>query len=374
MEEMTNANNTAVDQPTITVINPETEALKNEIAGLKQRLDVSIEPSDLMYQATLDTPPVTKESLYQQACMGDDPTIKTFKTVWIDHFRKNSAKYDFNANCVMNDYKKWAYKPVVCAGSGPSLRKNASLLKDRNEIGLVACLHSFAYLEDLGTPADYYITLDSQEITIGEAVQGGKKDEDYYWNLTKDRTLVAALVTNPKLLEKWQGRVLWFNTIVPDDEYMTAVNKIGFHMYFNVGGNALGACYYMARAVLGACPIAFIGADFSFSQKKKFHAWDSPYDQQFTGVIPAVDVFGNRCFTWPSYYNFAKWFEFIAMGGQGNNMHMMYNCTEGGILGSYPNGNLRNVQQMSLAEFLHCFNQHKTLEKLYKDNAHVLLF
>jgi hypothetical protein len=216
--------------------------------------------------------------------------------------------------------------------------------------------------------------LDSQEITVGETIQGGKKSEDYYWNLTKDRTLVACLVANPKLLEKWQGKILFYNTIINDKEYLDASNEMKFNLYFNIGGNALGACYYMARSILGACPIALIGADFAFSSKKKFHSWDSPYDKQFSGLVPATDVFGNRVYTWQSYFNFAKWFEFIALGGAGGNPSLFYNCTEGGILGAYPSGNLRNIIQMPLNAFIHSFNQHKTMKELYENNDSRLLF
>lgn len=371
-EELTNAANTAGDG-SVQVINPVILALQNENAALKAQLELSITRSDLNYQPVID-PPQTKEVLYAQACQGDTITVKSFKNQWLAHFKANHEKHDFKANSVMLDHAKWAYKPMICAGSGPSLKINAHHLKIRGGIGLISCLHSFAFLEDLGTPADYYLTLDSQDITIGEMTQGGKKDEQYYWDLTKDRTLIACTVANPKLIEKWQGRILWYNTTVPDLEYMRETEKYAFNLCFNLGGNALGACYYFARAIVGACPIALIGADFCFSQKKKFHAWDSPYDQMFQGVEMANDVFGNRVWTWRSYFNFAKWFEFISLGGGGDNPHLFYNCTEGGILGAYPGGNVKTIIQMPLNAFIHSFNQHKMMQGLYDSGSKTLLF
>jgi hypothetical protein len=372
MAEETNAANTVGDG-SVQVINPVVLALQNENAALKAQLDLSITRADLMYQPYID-PPQSKEVLYAQACSGDTVTVKSFKPQWLDHWKKNGAKYDFKANSVMNDFGKFAFKPVICAGSGPSLKVNAYNLKIRDGIGLVACLHSLGFLEDLGCPADYYLTLDSQDITIGEMSQGGTKDEQYYWDLTKDRTLVACAVANPKLIEKWQGKILWYNTIVPDMEYQAEVDKTGFNLYFNLGGNALGACYYFARAILGACPIALVGADFCFSNKRKFHAWNSPYDQQFAGLEMANDVFGNRVYTWRSYFNFAKWFEFISLGGGGDNPHLFYNCTEGGILGAYPGGNVKSIIQMPLNAFIHSFNQHKMMKGLYESGSKTLLF
>ena len=377
VETVTGANDTApdvkVDPADLQVINPVVLALQNENAALKQQLELAITRDDLLYQPYIE-PPIPKETLYAQACTGDVVTVKSFKPQWTAHLKANAAKFDIKANSAMNDYARFAYKPVICAGSGPSLKINVDALKTKESVGLVACLHSYAFLEDKGTPADYYVTLDSQEITVGETLQGGKQSEDRYWELSKDRTLVAPLVANPKLLEKWRGRVLWYNTIVPDPEFQAECDKLGFHLYFNVGGNALGASYYFARAILGACPIALSGADFCFSPKKKFHSWDSPYDNQFNGLIACTDVFGNRVFTWPSYQNFAKWFEFLSLGGQGDNPHLFYNCTEGGILGAYPGGNVKTIQQMPLKSFLWSFNQHKTMKNLYENNSKILLF
>ena len=149
---------------------------------------------------------------------------------------------------------------------------------------------------------------------------------------------------------------------------------MNFSLFFNTGGNALGGCYYMARAILGACPVAFVGADFSFSEKNKFHAWDSPYDKMFSGLLPVTNIFGNRVFTWQSYYNFSKWFEYMAIGGKGGNPSLFYNCTEGGILGAYPQGNVRQIIQMPLSQFIYCFTQHKTMMKISNENSQTLLF
>jgi len=379
MDNVTNANDTSVKMPTIVPVtlapeHQELAALQAENDSLKKRLEFAIEPSDLSYQNTLDVPPMNNAQLYGQACSSDTITIESFIEQWLEHLKYITNKYDVKAQSVMNEYGKWSYKPMICAGSGPSLKKNAMLLKGRDQVGLVSCLHNFGYLEDLECPADYYVTLDSQEITISETFQGGKKDEKYYWDLTKDRTLVSCLVANPKLLEKWQGKILFYNTVIPDDRYMKVIENIKFNCYFNTGGNALGASYYMARAICGANPIAFIGADFSFSSKKKFHAWDSPYDKMFSGVVPVTDIFGNRVYTWQSYYNFSKWFEFIALGGRGGHPTLFYNCTEGGILGAYPNGNIKQIIQMPLSHFLHSYDHHKMQKEMQNQNSSMLLF
>jgi hypothetical protein len=124
-----------------------------------------------------------------------------------------------------------------------------------------------------------------------------------------------------------------------------------------VGGNTLGACFYHAAYVFGCNPIAFVGADFSFDYMHKFHSWDSPYDEKFGGLTGAVDVWGNKVWSWRSYLNFKNWFEFQAMGGQGQHFLQVVNCTEGGTLGAYPEGNIMQVKQLRLCDFLDSYTR-----------------
>lgn len=342
---------------------------------LDEKVDNLIEMK-LEYQSYIDMPPKPKESLFKQACSNDDLTIKSWEKVWIDNTRENAKNYNILSNSVMKVHGKNALQPGIIAGSGPSLKKNVKeLAKNRGDICLTSCAHNFAYFVDNNVKADYYVNLDAGDITIPELSQGGKKPEQYYWDATKDHTLVVATVCKPEFINRWKGEVLWYNTQIPDVKIMKTMKEIvDFKCYFNTGGNALGACLYMAKSILGSNPIAFIGADFSFGYTKKFHPFDSPYDSKFAGVIPCTDVFGNRVYTWPSYNNFAQWFIYQTMGGKGNNPGMWYNCTEGGILGSYPEGNVRTIEQMSLKKFLYCYNMHKLMPDLLLQENPQLLF
>lgn len=336
----------------------------------RELLSRSVEMT-LQFQEYIPGPPVPdKEYLYHKACSGDGVTVVTWMDQWLEQLKANNEKYDFHANSVMSEHGKYALKPCIIAGSGPSLKRNIKVLKENQVEGmpLVSCLHNFAYFEDNGINVDYYINLDAGDITVEEMYQGGTKDPDYYWNLTKDRTLVTVTVGNPKLLEKWQGKILFFNVAPPDQNFMQKMWEISdFHVMFNVGGNSLGACLYMAKAILGCNPIAFIGADFCFDYTKKFHPFDSPYDKKFSGVVSATDVFGNRVYTWQSYLNFKSWFDYEACGGKGGSPTLFINCTEGGTLGAYKEGNIQQILQWSLGEFLGMYGLHKMLPKLIKE-------
>jgi hypothetical protein len=135
---------------------------------------------------------------------------------------------------------------------------------------------------------------------------------------------------------------------------MDKVNEIEqFHAFFSTGGNVLGASLYLAKAYLGAGPLIFVGADFSFGYDEKFHSWnDDTYDKNKGYCIKATDVFGNRVDTWQSYKNFKDWFDWVAINVPG----LYINCTEGGTLGAYPDGNLAAFRIMDLVDAIDMFN------------------
>jgi len=293
---------------------------------------------------------------------------------------------------VTSELGKCNRQPVIIAGSGPSLRKNAIDMKPcegygidgktlinhhgRGDIKVVSCLHNFAYFEDrdLMGPDDYYLTLDSGDITIREVYEGGEHDPDWYWDRSADRTLCAYIGTHPDLLSKWKGKVLFFTTPPQSKKIWEETDKVFPYKEsptFNVGGNALGACLYMARGVLACGPVIFIGADFCFSYTQKFHAWDSPYDSMYSGLVYWVDIWGNRVGTWNSYLGFKKWFDFLACGGQGGNAQMFINATEGGILGAYPEGVIKQFMYMDLKTALHIFNIDKRMPGAMASNQYL---
>jgi len=303
----------------------------------------------LSYQGLISEPPVARSALYSQACSNDGVTISSWRPTWIKHAKANKKRFGaFKDHSLGQLWGKGLYRPAIIAGAGPSLKGNAHLLKDRGEgIPLVSCLHNFHYLEDLGCPADYYVSLDAGEVVVEEVSEGGQRSADEYWALTKDRTLICYIGTHPELLEKWQGRVLFFNCPVPDDELKKALSEIEtFGCHVSNGGNVLGACLYIAKGYLGASDIVFVGADFCFSYDHKFHAWDSKYDKHLGHCVSLTDVYGVRRLTWQSYANFKAWFDHIALTVPGT----WVNATEGGCLGSYPTGNLAAFKYMDLAD------------------------
>ena len=176
--------------------------------------------------------------------------------------------------------------------------------------------------------------------------------------------MLCYIGTHPELLKRWQGEIYFFNAPIPDQDMIDFVDNLEiFNAHVSNGGNVLGACLYIAKAILGASVVAFVGADFSFSYSKKFHPFDSKYDAKLGHVIRAHDVFGNLVSTWQSYYNFKSWFEYVAITVPG----IYFNCSEGGCLGAYTQGNIRSITQMTLKSFLKQLTMSEEIKEQMKD-------
>lgn len=302
-----------------------------------------------------------------RATSNDDSTVNHWHKTWVANIKANKERYgDFSEHSIGQIYKMYEHRPAIVAGSGPSLKYNAAELANRGDIPLVSCLHNFHYFEDLDLAPEYYVSLDCQSVVIEEVTEGGGEDEQYYWDRTKDRTLLAYVGSDPKLLEKWQGEVLLFNAPLPSPKINKEIDEIErFYAGISSGGNVLGSCVYIAKAVLGCYKVLFVGADFSFGYPDvegeevthRFHSWKSKYDEKMGKTVKVTDVFGNKVHTWPSYYNFKSFFDWLACNVPGD----YWNCTEGGCLGSYPQGNLAAFEYLSLKDALYKLNMHNEI-------------
>jgi hypothetical protein len=314
------------------------------------------------YQPYISRPPVhDTRSLYTKAASNDRATIDAYGQKWVDQIRRNHKTHGpFKNKSIGNLFGKYLHRPVICAGSGPSLKYNVDKLNDRGEIPLVSCLHNFQYFMDRGVKADYWVSLDAGLIVVEEVSEGGAKSADEYWAMTKDQTLLAYVGSHPELLARWQGEIYFYNSPVPEAELRDAIAEVEvFNNWVSSGGNVLGAACYIARAYFGCGTTIFVGADFSFGYDRKFHSWDSKYDHTMGNYNFTVDIFGNKVATWPSYNNFKSFFDYVCTEISGQYI----NCTEGGTLGAYPEGNLMTIKQMDLEQCFKMFNMHESIRE-----------
>lgn len=319
----------------------------------------------LEYQPYVDAPPVQPQQLYQQACSNDNSTISYWEETWLKNIRANKKKFgSFKEFGVGQLHGQHAGKACILVGSGPSLKYNAHELLNNKCLPVISCLHNFHYLEELGVNVDYYVSLDAGPVVIDEVTEGGTKPEDWYWERSRSKKLICFIGTDPKLLDKWQGEVYFFNAPVPSERYMGKVDEMEkFKTYISNGGNVLGGCAYIAKGILGCNVNVFIGADFSFSYESKFHGWDSKYDANMGQTVLMRDVYGIPVKSWQSYANFKAWFDWLAQTVPG----IYINATEGGTFGAYNNGNIRAVIQMPLKNALQMLQMHEELRQQCED-------
>ena len=302
-------------------------------------------------------PPQTKEQMREQSTSNDEVTVNAWRKTWIDNVKRNKERFgNFKEYGLGRLFGINKFKPCIVIGSGPSLANNIEVLKQNPGIMVISCLHNYQYMVDNDIHVDYYVSLDAGDIVIEEISEGGAKTHADYVESTKGKKLISFIGSSPKLYENWKGEIILFNCSLPDDAYQTETRAVEeFHTYVSTGGNVFGAATYIAKAIFGSNPIVFMGADFSFSYTRKFHAWDSKYDGNVGEALRCVDIWGNSVLTWQSYYNFKVWFDWVATHIPG----IYINCTEGGLMGSYPEGNIKQIKQMALVDLFNMYNMHE---------------
>lgn len=307
---------------------------------------------DLVYQPLIDGPPPREGDLHQRSCTSDNTTITHWRETWLKHYKATNDRFgDFSEKSIGNIYNANQYKGAIVCGSGPSLKHSIEALKDNAKeekpLLTISCLHNFGFFEDEGFHADYYLTVDSGKIVLDDIDEGRTLSKGSYWEKTKGKKLLACVLTDPEVFDKWQGEIILFNCLIPDDGIKDEFDKIQrFSHFVSTGGNALGACFYVAKAIMGSDVVHFVGADFCFDHNNTFHSYKTHYDQIGQYVL-WPDVFGIKRKTWGSYLNFKFWFDWVACNIPGRYV----NCSEG-LLGSYLEGNIRQFQYLSLKEAL----------------------
>lgn len=322
---------------------------------MSRKVEVTLE-----YQPIIPGPPPSAPDLYGQACSNDSVTIESWASTWINNIKANRLHVggDFAPQGIGQLFGLFQNKACILAGSGPSLAVNGDLLKDRNGLPLISCLHNFHFFEDRGITPDFYVSLDAGPVVLEEISEGGKLTSDDYWERTANHTLVCYIGSHPDLIKKWRGKIYFFNAGLPASAAKVEADKAAeFFTYMGSGGNVLGACLYFAKGILGCQTIVYTGADLSFDYTNKFHGWDSKYDGKLGQCLRVTDIYGIKRNTWKSYHNFKCWFEHIAINVPG----IYINCTEGGILGAYSDGNISQFKYMDLKDALAMFSMNNHL-------------
>ncbi len=287
-------------------------------------------------------------------------TVAYWRDKWLSNLRANREHYGPFSHRSLG--KLWGIlknQPAIVVGAGPSLKKNVADLKRAREQGIkvLACLHSFSFLHDNGVEPDYYVSVDAAPEVADLMSRGGRETPEYYLRKTKRHILLASTTTHPETLRAWQGDVLFGHCLSGDNQFEREAKAIDdFNTNLSTGGNVLGACFYIAKSIMGANPIIFVGADLAYAPDGQFYAAGHTYDYEKVdkGDIVAQDIFGQQVRTHRAFFHFKTWFDHVCRRVPG----IYINATEGGILGAYEQGNLACYQFLSLKRVLHMYRIH----------------
>jgi hypothetical protein len=153
-------------------------------------------------------------------------------------------------------------------------------------------------------------------------------------------TLVAPSIIHPRVLDLWEGGVVFFHKHAPDipalEDIANEIPKIG---RLTPGGSVLSIAYDLAFQS-GTNPIIFTGQDLSYP-KKKTHSRDSEdenidldatVEKQRENIVYEIDINGCSIPTLKSMSVSKQWFDWAFTTWKRPGLTEIINCSEAGIL------------------------------------------
>jgi hypothetical protein len=195
-----------------------------------------------------------------------DPFLK----LWEDNYTKNYLNGTFGstkARPLMFLVNTFQYQklPVLLIAAGPSLDRNIKRIKEFENHFIIVCADVALFkLVEYGIKPDFVVNIDPHE-----SISRFWRDFD-----TTDLCLVCPTTINPKALEKWNGKIFFFNQAdkagEPKGEILKRITKVFkgwgsiYNQYF------IGATMLQFSKVLSPAKILLAGYDFGFTDNKAY--------------------------------------------------------------------------------------------------------
>ena len=268
---------------------------------------------------------------------------------WIKNLKANVKKVgDLGRFGIMHLENRWAGKTAYLVGAGPSLKNNVNDIPKDGKI--ITNVHAVKFLIENGIKPDYVGVIDAY-------------DRQAKWcdigNESKGISLLMDINCSPEIFKTWKGPIIFFRTIGKGD---TGLAKDLWDLsdmdhLIRSGGNVMTAMLYAAR-IMGMKKFVFIGhdyanvgfdfgVDYANGQRDTGKTSRGPKKDKFMDSMWGVDIQGLGVITLMRMWIYKFWTESFATGQKDCEF---LNCTEGGILGSYPQGNLSFIKQCRLQE------------------------
>ncbi|MBI1911702.1 MAG: motility associated factor glycosyltransferase family protein [Deltaproteobacteria bacterium] len=175
---------------------------------------------------------------------------------WIENYFENLNYFpQYSPVDTLKD--KFKGKPMIIAGAGPSLKKNAHLLKDlKGKAVIVAAITAYKPLLKYGVVPDFIIA--SEKVDLPEYFTYGEED--------KNTRLILAEISHPGMFTREvKDKFIFFNP------YINLSLEHGKHWGSNyfpaIGGSVTTAALDMG-VMFGCSPIVFIGQDLCFGENE----------------------------------------------------------------------------------------------------------
>lgn len=173
---------------------------------------------------------------------------------WIENYFENIRRLP---ECPPIDSLRSAFKgvPMIIAGAGPSLQKNAHLLKEaKGKAIIVAAITAYKPLLKYGVVPDFVIA--SEKVDLPEYFTYG--DEDL------NTRLILAEVAHPGMFErKVKEKFVFFNPFVTLSRSQAPL--WGSSYFPSTGGSVTTAAFDMAM-MFGCDPVVLVGQDLCFGE------------------------------------------------------------------------------------------------------------
>lgn len=186
---------------------------------------------------------------------------------WIENYFANIGSLCRHAPI---DALRGAFKgvPVIVAGAGPSLQKNAHILKEaRGKAIIIAAITAYRPLLRLGVVPDFVIA--SEKVDLPEYFTYGEDD--------RKTRLILAEVSHPGMFERdVKEKFVFFNPYVGLSQAHAGL--WGSSYFPSTGGSVTTAALDMG-VMMGCDPLVLVGQDLSFGENST-HAPGGVYISQ----------------------------------------------------------------------------------------------
>tara|TARA_B100000686_G_scaffold341384_1_gene418705 strand:- start:132 stop:1037 length:906 start_codon:yes stop_codon:yes gene_type:complete len=257
-------------------------------------------------------------------------TAQRFADQWRFNFRSNreAIKRRPGVQALKN---KFSGTPAILVGAGPSLDKNLRYLAQAKERAIF--ISSDAALKPLlrhGIEPEFVMALDPQE-EIAKFLTGIPNNK---------LRLVAPTIVHPRILDLWEGDVVFYHKFAPDIPVLVQVQKeIPKVGVLTPGGSVLSVAYDLAFQI-GSSPIIFVGQDLSYDKKNTYSRAGENEGQTLGGIfvkqseniVYEKGIHGEILATLKSMSVSKQWFDWAFTTWKRPRPPEIFNCSEAGIL------------------------------------------